>query len=159
MWAAPHAINGLCRDGMSPGWCIHPMEHELSAFYDITHGEGLAILTPVWMDFLLNGRAAAAPVASETQKAVEARLARFGRNVFGIDPLHEGKDYVVAEDAILHLRKFFFEMMGIPATLAAVGITDEDNFAVMAEKAVKNAAGWYVPLTKEEVVKIYQAAK
>lgn len=159
MWAAPHAINGLCRDGMSPGWCIHPMEHELSAFYDITHGEGLAILTPVWMDFLLNGRAAAAPVASETQKAVEARLARFGRNVFGIDPLHEGKDYVVAEDAILHLRKFFFETMGIPATLEAVGITDEDNFEIMAEKAVKNAAGWYVPLTKEEVVKIYQAAK
>ena len=53
----------------------------------------------------------------------------------------------------------FFETMGIPATLEAVGITDEDNFEIMAEKAVKNAAGWYVPLTKEEVVRIYQAAK
>ena len=159
MWAAPHAINGLCRDGLSPGWCIHPMEHELSAFYDITHGEGLAILTPVWMEYLLRGRAAAAPIASETHMAVMARIARFGRSVFGIDPLHQVKDYIVAEDAIMHLRKFFFETMGLPATLEAVGITEEDNFEVMAEKAVKNAAGWYVPLTKEDVVKIYQAAK
>jgi len=159
MWAAPHAINGLCREGMSPGWCIHPMEHELSAFYDITHGEGLAILTPVWMEFLLRGKAAAAPLGSEAHMAVMARLARFGRNVFGIDLLHQTKDFIVAEDAILHLRRFFFETMGIPATLAAVGITDEDNFEAMAGKAVKNAANWYVPLTKEEVVEIYRAAK
>ena len=159
MWAAPHAINGLCREGMSPGWCIHPMEHELSAFYDITHGEGLAILTPVWMEFLLRGKAAAAPLGSEAHMAVMARLARFGRNVFGIDPLHQTKDFIVAEDAILHLRKFFFETMSIPATLEAVGITDEDNFEAMAGKAVKNAANWYVPLTKEEVVEIYRAAK
>ena len=44
MWAASHAINGLTKMGNAPAWCIHPMEHELSAFYDITHGVGLAIL-------------------------------------------------------------------------------------------------------------------
>ena len=41
----------------------------------------------------------------------------------------------------------------------SVDVIEEDNFEAMAEKAVKNAAGWYVPLTKEDVVKIYQAAK
>lgn len=50
MWAGTHAINGVVGDGCSPAWCVHPMEHELSAFYDITHGEGLAILTPAWME-------------------------------------------------------------------------------------------------------------
>ena len=50
-------------------------------------------------------------------------------------------------------------MSGTLAEYGYVGITDEDNFEIMAEKAVKNAAGWYVPLTKEEVVRIYQAAK
>lgn len=30
------------------------MEHELSAYYDITHGVGLAILTPRWMRYILN---------------------------------------------------------------------------------------------------------
>lgn len=53
MWAGTHAINGVVGDGCSPAWCVHPMEHELSAFYDITHGEGLAILTPAWMEHIL----------------------------------------------------------------------------------------------------------
>ncbi len=159
MWAAPHAINGLCRDGLSPGWCIHPMEHELSAFYDITHGEGLAILTPVWMEFLLRGKAAAAPMGSDAYLAVMRRLARFGRNVFGLDAARRAQDVIVAESAVLSLKSFFFETLGIPATLSAVGITEEDNFEVMAEKAVKNAAGWYVPLTADEVVEIFRAAK
>ena len=35
-------------------WSCHPMEHELSAIYDITHGLGLAILTPKWMEYCLN---------------------------------------------------------------------------------------------------------
>jgi len=34
-------------------WPCHAIEHELSAFYDITHGVGLAILTPRWMRFIL----------------------------------------------------------------------------------------------------------
>ena len=51
MWTASMAINGILSDGAEVSWCVHPMEHELSAFYDITHGEGLAILTPHWMDF------------------------------------------------------------------------------------------------------------
>ena len=46
MWTASMAINGILSDGAEVSWCVHPMEHELSAFYDITHGEGLAILTP-----------------------------------------------------------------------------------------------------------------
>lgn len=33
---------------------VHAMEHELSAFYDITHGVGLAILEPRWMRHVLN---------------------------------------------------------------------------------------------------------
>lgn len=32
----------------------HAMEHELSAYYDITHGHGLAILTPRWLSYILN---------------------------------------------------------------------------------------------------------
>ena len=54
MWASSLAINGLLSYGSDVQWCVHPMEHELSAFYDITHGVGLAILTPVWMEYVLS---------------------------------------------------------------------------------------------------------
>jgi len=48
------------------------MEHALSAYYDITHGEGLAIITPRWMKHILN------------EKTVD-RFVKYGVNVFGID--------------------------------------------------------------------------
>ena len=44
MWASSWAINGFVNGGKRKAWSCHPMEHELSAVYDITHGLGLAIL-------------------------------------------------------------------------------------------------------------------
>lgn len=46
MWASTWALNGFLDNGISQAPTCHMMEHELSAFYDITHGLGLAILTP-----------------------------------------------------------------------------------------------------------------
>ncbi len=53
MWASSMALNGLTGSGKVGAWSCHPMEHELSAHYDITHGVGLAILTPSWMRYIL----------------------------------------------------------------------------------------------------------
>ena len=142
MWAASHAINGLIANGCQPAWCVHPMEHELSAFYDITHGEGLAILTPVWMEHVLN----------DGNKAI---FAAYGRNVWD---LTGEDDMEVAKEAIAKTREFFFGTMGLPANLKAVGITDETHFEVMAEKAAKGSVGSFEPLTKEDIVEIYRAA-
>lgn len=82
MWASSLAINGLLSYGSDVEWGVHPMEHELSAFYDITHGEGLAILTPPWMEFVLSD--------STLYKFVE-----YGVNVWGIDA-HDG-DWHIAK--------------------------------------------------------------
>lgn len=49
--------NGIYSLGNSySGWPCHGMEHALSAYYDITHGEGLAIITPRWMKHILNDK-------------------------------------------------------------------------------------------------------
>lgn len=142
MWAASHAINGLVNAGAANAWCVHPMEHELSAFYDITHGEGLAILTPAWMEHVLSVKTA-------------PMFATYGRNVWG---LQGTDDMSVARDAIAKTREFFFATMGMPANLRAVGIDDEKNFRVMAEKAAAGSKGSFVPLTADDIVEIYRAA-
>lgn len=139
MWTSSLAINGLLSDGAEVTWCVHPMEHELSAFYDITHGEGLAILTPFWMDFALR---------PETQ----AKFAEYGRNVWGL----RGEDAEVARESIRCTREFF-RSMNLPATLHEVGI-DQTHFEEMAKKAAQGSVGSYVPLSKEDIVKIYTAA-
>ncbi|MBR1918832.1 MAG: iron-containing alcohol dehydrogenase [Spirochaetales bacterium] len=142
MWAGSHAINGLVSEGCSPAWCVHPMEHELSAFYDITHGEGLAILTPVWMRYILSPETA-------------PYLAEYGRNVW----LIEGEDDMkVASEAIDRTAEFFFVTMGMPKNLRAVGITEQVNFEKMAQKAAEGSRGSFVPLSKEDIEKIFKAA-
>lgn len=142
MWAGTHAINGVVGEGCSPAWCIHPMEHELSAFYDITHGEGLAILTPAWMEYILN---------DETK----GYIAQFARNVFDIKCETEMEE---AKAGIEALRNFFLKEMGMPKNLREVGITDQSNFEIMAQKASKPCARSFVALSKEDIINIYKKA-
>lgn len=140
MWASSLAINGLVSNGADVAWCVHPMEHELSAFYDITHGEGLAILTPFWMDFALREETA-------------WKFAEYGRNVFG---LTGDGDMAVGHEAIAATRAFFRQMK-LPATLHEVGI-DGSHFDIMAQKAAAGCKGSFVPLSEEDIKSIFDAA-
>lgn len=141
MWVGSLAINGLLSDGADVAWCVHPMEHELSAFYDITHGEGLAILTPFWMDFALNEQTA-------------AKFAEYGRNVWNLSIRDD--DMTVAKQAIACTREFF-KKMNLPASLHEVGI-DDTYFDIMAQKAADGSVGSFVPLSKEDIISIFRAA-
>ncbi len=128
---------------LATGWPCHAMEHELSAFYDITHGVGLAILTPRWMRHILAKDPSTTP-----------RFAKFARNVMGLSGSDEA---VLAKEGIDALEKYF-KSTGIPMTLTELGIGRE-HFEIMADHA--NVGGFlkdaYVPLTNEDIVKIYEA--
>ena len=141
MWASSLAINGLLSYGCAVPWSVHPMEHELSAFYDITHGVGLAILTPVWMEYVLS---------EETQQ----KFVEYGRNVWGISPHEKPED--IAKLSIQRTREFF-NSLGLPARLSEVGI-GEENLEKMASKLDHRFRNTYVSLTKEQILEIYRAA-
>ena len=51
-----------------------------------------------------------------------------------------------------------FEEMEMPKNLRAVGITDDSKFEIMAEKAAAQCANSVIPLTKEDIIKIYKLA-
>lgn len=139
-----YGCNGILSLGNSPsGWPCHGIEHALSAYYDITHGEGLAIITPRWMKHILSERTL-------------DRFVKYGVNVFGIDA---GKDKLeIAEQAIEETYKFF-ESIGIPMHLREVGIDDsrirEMAHHIAVNEGLENA---YVPLTEEDIVSILTAS-
>lgn len=140
MWLSSLACNGILSTGCPyGGWSCHGMEHELSAFYDVTHGVGLAILTPRWMRHALN-------------EQTVSRFAQFGIDVWGLDAAPDM--HAIAEQAIAETEAFFTSL-GVPMTLTALGIGTE-HFEEMAEHAVE--ANWlscaYVPLNKEDVKEI-----
>ena len=116
------------------------MEHELSAFYDVTHGVGLAVLTPYWMRYVLSEK-------------TEARFARYGTAVWGLDPSRPKRE--LAESAIQKTRDFFTSL-GLPATLTELGVGPE-YFPDMARKARNSGFDrTFVPLSVEDIVNIYQ---
>ena len=137
-----YGCNGILSLGNSgSGWPCHGMEHALSAYYDITHGEGLAIITPRWMKHILN------------DETVE-RFVKYGVNVFGINP-DQGK-YDIANQAI-DATYNFFESIGIPMHLKDVGI-DESRIDEMAHHVAVNEGleNAYAPLLEKDIADIFR---
>ena len=138
MWASTQALNGLASAGKGGAWTCHPIEHELSAFYDITHGVGLAIVTPRWMRYILS------------ENTVE-KFAEYARNVWNC----QEEDNWKAANYGIDATEEFFRDCGIPMTLSEVGI-DDSKFEAMAEDAVKfgGLGRAYVALDKDDVLEI-----
>lgn len=141
MWASSMALNTILDAGTVHGCACHAMEHELSAYYDITHGHGLAVLTPRWLEYILDENTAPA-------------VARFGVKVFG---LPENSDCMEgAKSAIKAVSDFCFNTLGLESTLTALGI-DKTYFRAMAEHA---CSGGEITgpknLTPDDVEKIYE---
>ena len=139
MWASTVALNHLLTVGKGGAWSVHPIEHVLSGFYDITHGIGLAILTPAWMEYVLTDENS-------------HRFARFAREVFGVT---ESDDMTAAKKGIDCLKMFFGDLE-MPSKLSEVGI-DESKFELMAKEAVRTSGisiRAYVKLDETDVKNI-----
>ena len=147
LWDSEWAINDLIDRGHSVSWSCHALEHELSAFYPVPHGLGLAILTPAFMEYVLNEDTA-------------PRLAHFAVRVMGVK---EGKNEMkTARKGIKKLRKFFRKALSLPGSLSEIGMDDalfEDMAAhAMAWKGEDGILHGFSPLTEEDFVAIYKKA-
>lgn len=140
MLACTYGCNGILALGNSySGWPCHGIEHALSAYYDITHGEGLAIITPRWMRHILSER-------------TMDRFVKYGINVFGIDPTLPKQ--AIAGKAIDATYEFF-KSINIPMHLREVGI-DDSRIDEMAHHIAVNEGldKAYVPLTEQDIKEI-----
>lgn len=142
-WLASVAHGGFLDAGRSADWGSHRIEHELSAQYNITHGEGMAVVMTAWTKYM----------------AVKKpwRLALLASRVFGADPY----DYTEEERAYILSDKLsgFFKKLGLKTTLTELGIDDRD-FDIMAKRATRNGkVGHYVPLDAQAFKEILALAR
>ena len=140
MWAGSWAINGLASTGRANAWSCHPIEHELSAFYDVTHGVGLAILTPAWMRYVLSDDTA-------------DDFAEYGENVWD---LPKGQDKLATAELAIEKTEEFLRGLGLPMSLREVGVGDEHFDEMSAHAAQMGLAHAYVPLGSGDVRKILE---
>lgn len=143
MWCGTLAHNGICGTGRQEDWVSHFMEHELSAVYGVTHGAGLAVMTPAWMTFM----------ATHNSK----KGAQLARRVFEVDI---EDDTQAALEGIARLRAFYASL-GLPINLAQLGI-DNPDFDLLVKKLHENKGdviGGYYRLTSVETMEIYKLAQ
>ena len=110
MWAGMLCHQGIAGVGRHEDWATHALEHELSALNPaITHGAGLAVMFPAWMEYVCAQR--------------PERFAFYGREVFGLSPT--GDLMADALSAVDETRAFFASL-GMPTTLGELGVTEAD---------------------------------
>ena len=143
MWCGTLAHNGICGTGRQEDWVSHFMEHELSAVYGVTHGAGLAVMTPAWMTFMATHN--------------PSKGAQFARRV--MDVVNDD-DTQAALEGIARLRAFYASL-GLPITLGQLGIENPD-FDLLVHKLHENKGeviGGYYRLTATETHQIYELAQ
>ncbi len=110
MWASTFALNGILKNGIRQPAVCHIIEHELSAYYDINHGLGMAVILPKWMRYVLDVENAAV-------------FARYGREVFGIA---EADDLKCAEKTADALEDFMCNKLALPSRFGDIINADKD---------------------------------
>ncbi|MCL1843651.1 MAG: iron-containing alcohol dehydrogenase [Defluviitaleaceae bacterium] len=142
------AHNNWLGIGRAQDWACHGMEHELSAYNDIAHGAGLAILTPAWMKYVY--------------KENINMFVQFATKVMGVDGSFRNPTAIV-EEGIRRLEDFY-KKIGLPQLLSEVNIP-ESAFTDMAKKATgaffgeEKGIGSVKRLTWQDVVEIYKLCK
>ena len=144
MWAGSLSHNGLTGLGNSGGWTCHPIEHELSGMFNVTHGAGLAVVWCQW-----------------SRKVMQRDLNRFIQyavNVWDcpIDPIDPSK---TAMEGILRTEDFF-KRIGMPVNNEELGVgtLSEEQAEKMARICTENGSvklGPVVPMDLQDVIEIY----
>lgn len=142
MLASTFGLNGFLAIGSRGDWATHNIEHAVSAFYDIPHAGGLAILFPHWMRHNL--------------QVNPARFARLAEKVFGV--VREGRsDEDVALEGIEKLRTFW-TVIGAPIRLADYGIDDSKFDKMIAHTLLNGPFGNFNKLDSDDVRAILTAS-
>lgn len=147
MWAASVALIGWAQVGTDAPYPVHMMEHTVSAYHDITHAAGLAIINPAWMRF--------------AAKSNTAKYVQFAERIFGLKA--KGADDLACALAGIDRFEAFLRAIGCPTRFSELGIGDGlfETYARETLRIVGDGKG-NLPgrplLSVEDMVNIFRAA-
>lgn len=111
MWDSAMAENGILKCGRLTDFQVHQMEHQLGAYTDCNHGQGLAVIHPAYYRHIV--------------KDAPEKFIRFAKVVFGVD---------TAEDGVEALEDFIREC-GLPTKMSQLKSTVEITPEVLRQVA------------------------
>ncbi len=138
------AHNGWLDLGRQTDWASHRIEHELSGQYNITHGEGMAVVLIAYIKYMA--------------ERLPKKMADLANLLFDID--YNGHSEKEMALLLAEKLKEFFKKLNLKTTLTEFGI-GKDHFEEMAMRATNNDTstfGHYIPLHKKEFIEILEMA-
>ncbi len=137
MWDATMAENRIIKLGKKMDFECHNIEHQMGAFTNCNHGEGLAVIHPVYYRHIVNEG--------------KIKLARFAKNVWGIDD--NGKTELALANAGIDALADFVKEIGMPTTLREIGFDENTDLKAIADSC-GISQGSYKKMTHEEILEI-----
>ena len=137
IWAAAMAENGILKIGKMTDFQCHMLEHQLGAYTDCNHGQGLAVLHPTLYRHMM-------------PEAV-GQFARLAVEVWGIDPY--GKSEEGLAGAFVDALAAFIREIGLPTTFAEMNIPEDTDFKAIADSTVLTG-GCAKKFSREELLEV-----
>lgn len=134
------AQNDMTGCGRQQDWFNHGLEHQISGFYDIAHGAGLAISFPAWMEYLCD------------QEECVPKLAQYAQRVWNV-PVYFEDLRKTAMEGVKRLRTLIRES-GLPLTLREAGI-GTDKFELIADNMTncgEQTCGAFYRMGREDIL-------
>ena len=146
-WASIVALNGWVNAGTNGGFPVHMIEHTLSAYHDITHAAGLAIINPSWMRFAARHR--------------PEKFVQFAERIFGLAA--KGSDDLGCSLQGIDRFEAFIKSIGCPTRLSELNIDDtlitryaQDTLRIIHDES-GNLPG-RPAMTEADIIEVLKAA-
>ena len=159
MWCGTIAHNDTCSLGRQEDWNSHAMEHEISAEYDVTHGAGLAVVFPAFLQYMADVHPhKVAQLATRVLGIKPLLTADADPNDVNTWPLTEQKRVAMA--GAIDFKAWLHDVIHMPVTFAQLGIPKPD-LELLNARLHRNKGDimpGYLPLDAETTMKIYKLA-
>ena len=139
MWEATMAENRILKLGKQTDFMCHQMACQLGAYTDCNHGEGIAVLQPVYYRHI--------------RQDGLSKLQRFASNVWNISA--EGKTEEEQALAGVEALADFIKEIDLPTTLRALGADRNTDLKQIADSC-SISAGSYRQMTHREILEIFE---
>ena len=135
MWASAMGENGILKLGKMTDFQCHMIEHQIGAYTDCNHGQGLAVLHPI--------------LYRHIYKSAEEKFRRWAQEVWLVQDADEGIDFLAD----------FIREIGLPATFTEMGIILNDATIRAIADSTIITPGCCKQLTPDEIVEILNECK
>ena len=121
VWAAAMGENGILKLGKTTDFQCHMLEHQVGAYTNCNHGQGLAVIHPVLYRHLY--------------KENPRQFARLARTVWGVEP--EGRSDEEVAMQVIKLLASFIKEIGLPSTFDSMGIDVTKDAPAIAHSTIR----------------------